>query len=35
LIGEIGMEPALLVRRSPDRALEQVADPALQDLVGR
>src|SRR4029077_11330153 len=24
-----------LVRRSPDRTLEQVANPALQDLVGR
>src|SRR5262245_21846316 len=35
LIGEIGMEPAHLVRRSPDRTLEQVADPTLQDLVGR
>jgi hypothetical protein len=35
LIAEIGMEPTHLVRRSPDRTLEQVADPALQDLVGR
>jgi len=35
LIGEIGMEPAHFVRRSPDRTLEQVADPVLQDLVGR
>jgi hypothetical protein len=35
LIDEIGMEPTHLVRRSSDRALEQVADPMLQDLVGR
>ena len=34
LVGEIGIEPTHLVRRSPDRALEQIADPALQDLVG-
>src|SRR6266567_3886028 len=27
LIAEIGMEPAHLVRRSPDRAREQIADP--------
>ena len=30
---EIGMEPAHLVRRSSDRALEQIADPVLQDPV--
>src|SRR5712692_2775948 len=35
LIAEIGMEPAHLVRRSPDRALEQIADPVLQDPVRR
>ena len=35
LVGEIGIEPTHLARRSPDRTLEQVADPALQDLVGR
>src|SRR4029077_2401833 len=30
LIGEVGMEPTHLVRRSPDWALEQVADPILR-----
>jgi hypothetical protein len=35
LIGKTGVEATYLVRRSPDRTLEQVADPALQDLVGR
>ena len=35
LIGEIGMEPTHLVRWSSDWALEQVADPMLEDLVGR
>src|SRR5260370_42521569 len=35
LIAEIGMEPAHMVRRSSDRAREQIADPALQNLVGR
>ncbi len=34
LIAEIGMEPAHLVRRSSDRAREQIADPVLQDAVG-
>src|ERR1700720_4016127 len=34
-IAEIGMEATYLVRRSPDRTLEQVANPTLQDLVGR
>jgi hypothetical protein len=29
LIGEIGIEPKHLVRRSPNRALEQIADPIL------
>src|SRR5215472_12203044 len=28
-------EPAHMVRRSSDWAREQIADPALQDLVGR
>jgi hypothetical protein len=35
LIAEIGMEPPDFIWRSPDRTLEQVADPALQHLVGR
>jgi hypothetical protein len=35
LIGEIGMEPAHLVGRSPDWPLEQIADPVLQNPVGR
>src|SRR5262249_51640591 len=35
LIAEIGMEPAHMVRRSSDWAREQMADPALQDPVGR
>jgi amidase len=34
LIAEIGMETTNLVRKSSDWALEQVADPMLQDLVG-
>jgi hypothetical protein len=34
LMGEIGIEPTHLVRRSADRALEQVANPMLQDLIG-
>ena len=34
LIGEVGVVPPHLVRRTPDRAREQVADPLLQDLVG-
>ena len=29
------MEATYLVRRSPDRTPEQVANPALQELVGR
>src|SRR5207253_1281327 len=35
LIGEIGMEPANLVRGSPDWPLEQIPDPPLQDGVFR
>src|SRR5262249_31817370 len=35
LIGEIGMEPTHLVRWSSDRTLEQIADPVLEDPVGR
>src|SRR5262249_26345343 len=35
LIAGVGMEPTHLVRWSSDWALEQVADPMLQDLVGR
>jgi hypothetical protein len=34
LVGEIGVVPPDPVRRSSDRALEQVADPVLQDLIG-
>ena len=34
-IGEADVVAVHLVRRSPDRALEQVADPGLQDIVGR
>ena len=34
LVGEIGVIPPELVRRSSDRALEQIADPVLKDLVG-
>ena len=33
LIAEIGMEPAHMARRSSDWAREQIADPALQNLV--
>src|SRR5262249_33147447 len=35
LIAEARMEPAHRVRRSSDWAREQIADPALQNLVGR
>src|SRR5271167_1173539 len=35
LIAEVGMKPPHLVRWSPDRAFEQVADPVLQDPVCR
>ena len=34
LIAEVGIVSPHLVRRSSDRALEQIADPALQDLIG-
>src|SRR5258708_37193531 len=34
LVGEIGVVPPHLVRRPPDRALEQVGDSVLQDLIG-
>src|SRR5215472_11852064 len=33
-IAETGVEAAHLVRRSPNRALEQVSDLALQDAIG-
>jgi len=35
LIAEAGVVPARLMRWSPDRASQQIADPALQDIVGR
>ena len=35
LIAEIGMESPEFIGRSSDRTLEQVANPTLQDLVGR
>ena len=35
LIAEAGVVAANLMRRSPDRALQQVADPSLQDAVRR
>jgi hypothetical protein len=35
LIAEISMEPAHMVQRSSAWAREQIADPALQNLVGR
>ena len=35
LIVEVGVEPSDLDGRTPDRALEQVADPVLQDAVRR
>ena len=35
LVGEIGVEPPDLIWRSSDRTLEQVADPRLENLVGR
>ena len=34
LIGEVRAEAAHFVRRTPDRAREQVANPLLQDPVG-
>jgi hypothetical protein len=35
LIAEAGMTPAHMVRGSSDRTLEQIADPVLEDPVGR
>jgi hypothetical protein len=35
LIAEPGEAAAHLMRRPPDWALQQIADPALQDIVGR
>src|SRR3954454_22912022 len=35
LIAEAGIVAPYLVRRSPDRAPQQIPDPLLQDLVGR
>ena len=35
LIGEVRVGPPHIVRRAADRALEQIADPLLQDAVGR
>jgi hypothetical protein len=35
LVGKIGVVPPDLVRRSSDRTLEQMADPRLENLVGR
>ena len=34
-IGEAGVVAVHLVRRPPDRASQQIADPVLQDAVGR
>ncbi len=34
LVGEVRVEAAHFVRRTPDRAREQVANPLLQDAVG-
>jgi hypothetical protein len=34
LIGEIGVEPSDLARRSSDRTLEQMPDPVLENLIG-
>jgi hypothetical protein len=34
-IAEAGELAAPLMRRSPDRVFQQVADPTLQDIVGR
>src|SRR5260370_1245498 len=34
VIAEVGVVPTHLVRRSPDRTLEQIADPVLQHRVG-
>src|SRR5215208_6697866 len=35
LIAEAGVVASYLVRRSPDRALQQMSDLVLQDLIGR
>jgi len=35
MVGEVGLEPTRMVRWSPDRALERVTDPFLQNVVGR
>src|SRR5215213_852366 len=35
LIAEAGVIAPYLVRRSPDRSLQQISDLILQDLVGR
>src|SRR6516164_4543201 len=35
LVAEAGMIAAHLVRGTPDRTIEQIADPLLQHLVGR
>ena len=35
LIAEAGVVAAHFMRRPADRALQQIADPALQDAVGR
>ena len=34
LIGEAGVEPPHMVRGTPDRARQQIADPRLEHLVG-
>jgi hypothetical protein len=34
LIAEAGVEPLHVVRRATDRALEQICDPLLKDLIG-
>ena len=34
LIAEVGVVPPNIVRRATDWALEQVADPVLEDLIG-
>src|SRR6185369_806236 len=34
LIGEAGVEPPHMVRGTPDRARQQIADPPLENLVG-
>ena len=34
LIGEAGVVPADLMRRSSDRTFQQIGDPVLQDVIG-